>query len=136
MKELQEQLTTVQHEVKQRQLRCQELEEQLKGSHELNAKLQQEADVYCSSVDKLEEELAITRQKHQIAIQEVIVCVCTHAYVCMHACICVHAGVCLCMCVFMHVCVRAYVCVCVCRHVHNIKYLVHMILLYTGLKSQ
>ena len=76
MKELQEQLTTVQHEVKQRQLRCQELEEQLKGSHELNAKLQQEADEYCSSVDKLEEELTITRQKHQIAIQEVIVCAC------------------------------------------------------------
>ena len=101
MKELQEQLTTVQHEVKQRQLRCQELEEQLKGSHELNAKLQQEADVYCSSVDKLEEELAITRQKHQIAIQEVIVCVCTHAYVCMQVCVyaCVCACIPVCMCV-------------------------------------
>ena len=30
MKELQEQLSTVQHEVKQQQLRCQELEEQLR----------------------------------------------------------------------------------------------------------
>ena len=101
MKELQEQLTTVQHEVKQRQLRCQELQKQLKGSHELNAKLQQEADVYCSSVDKLEEELAITRQKHQIAIQEVIVCVCTHAYVCMQVCVyaCVCACIRVCMCV-------------------------------------
>ena len=76
MKELEEQLTTVQHDVKQWQLHCQELEEQLKGSHELNTKLQQEVDEYCSSVDKLEEELAVTRQKHQIAIQEVCVCVC------------------------------------------------------------
>ena len=101
MKELQEQLTTVQHEVKQRQLRCQKHEEQLKGSHELNAKLQHKADVYCSSVDKLEEELAITRQKHQIAIQEVIVCVCTHAYVCMQVCVyaCVCACIRVCMCV-------------------------------------
>ena len=104
MKELQEQLTTVQHEVKQRQLRCQELEEQLKGSHELNAKLQQKADVYCSSVDKLEEEMAITRQKHQIAIQEVIVCVRTHAYVCMQVCVYV--------CACVHTCV--YVCVDMC----------------------
>ena len=97
MKELQEQLTTVQHKVKQQQLCCQELEEQLKGSRELNAKLQQEADEYCSSVDKLEEELAITRQKHQIAIQEVIVCV--HACVCTSMCVFMH--VCLCACVYM-----------------------------------
>ena len=81
MKELEEQLTTVQHDVKQRQLRCQELEEQLRGSHELNTKLQQEVDEYCSSVDKLEEELAITRQKHQIAVQEVGV------HVCLHTCV-------------------------------------------------
>ena len=101
MKELQEQLTTVQHEVKQWQLRCQELEEQLKGSHELNDKLQQKADVYCFSVDKLEGELAITRQKHQIAIQEVIVCVCMHTYVCMQVCVyaCVCACIRVCMCV-------------------------------------
>lgn len=71
MKELEEQLTTVKHEVKQRQLRLQELEEQLRGSHELRAGLQQQVEEYCSSVDNLEHELAITRQKHQIAIQEV-----------------------------------------------------------------
>ena len=58
MKELEEQLTTVQHEVKQHHLRLQELEEQLKGSQELGAGLQQQVDEYCSSVDKLEEELA------------------------------------------------------------------------------
>ena len=104
MKELQEQLTTVQHEIKQRQLRCQELEEQLKGSHELNAKLQQEADEYCSSVDKLEEELAITRQKHQIAIQEVIVCV--HACACVRACKAVHVCVHGCLCVLVCTCVQ------------------------------
>lgn len=71
MKELESQLTTVQHEVKQRQLRLQELEEQLKGSKELGAGLQQQVDEYCSSVDTLEQELNITKQKHQIAIQEV-----------------------------------------------------------------
>jgi len=62
-----------QHEVQQRQLCLQELEEQLKGAQDLNAGLQQQADEYCSSVDKLEQELAITRQKHQIALQEVSV---------------------------------------------------------------
>ena len=51
MKELEEQLTTVQYEVKKQQLHCHKLEEQLKGSHELNSKLQQEVDEYCSSVD-------------------------------------------------------------------------------------
>ena len=60
------------HEVTQRQLLLQELEEELKGSQDHNAGLQQQVDEYCSSVDKLEQELAITRQKHQIAIQEVL----------------------------------------------------------------
>ena len=75
MKELKEQLTTVQHDVKQRQLRCQELEEQLKGSHELNTKLQQEVDEYCSSVDKLEEELDETETSNCYS-GGVCVCVC------------------------------------------------------------
>ena len=123
MKELEEQLTTVQHEVKQRQLRLQELEEQLKGSQELRAGLQQQVDVCCSSVDELEEELTITRKKHEIAIEEVIVCVCV-VCVCVCVCMCVCACVCVCVCVCVHVrecvyvsvgaCVRLCVCVFVC----------------------
>ena len=108
VKELDTQLITAKHEVKQRQLRLQELEEQLKGSQDLGAGLQQQVDEYCSSVDKLEKELVVTKQKHQIAIQEVCVCVCV--CVCACACVCVRACVCACVCVR----VRACVCVCVC----------------------
>ena len=102
MKELEAQLTTVQHEVKQRQLHLQELEEQLKGSQELGAGLQQLVDEYCSSVDKLEEELTITRQKHQIAVEEVIIIMCLcfilyiHMYVCTDMYVLAHAYTCTC----------------------------------------
>ena len=80
-------LTMVKHEVTQRQLLLQELEVELKGSRDHNAGLQQQVDEYCSSVDKLEHELTITKQKHHIAIQEVIICgICVH--VCVYKCTC------------------------------------------------
>ena len=68
---MEEQLTTVQHEVIQRQLCLQELEEQLQGSQGRGVVLQQKVDEYCSSVEKLEQELVNTQQKYQIAVQEV-----------------------------------------------------------------
>ncbi|XP_065898660.1 putative leucine-rich repeat-containing protein DDB_G0290503 [Dysidea avara] len=70
LKEMEEQLTTVQHEVIQRQLCLQELEEQLQGSQGRGVVLQQKVDEYCSSVEKLEQELVNTQQKYQIAVQE------------------------------------------------------------------
>ena len=85
-------LTTVKHEVTQRQLLLQELEVELKGSRDHNAGLQQQVDEYCSSIDKLEHELTITKQKHHIAIQEVIICV---VYVYMSVYTSVHVHVCL-----------------------------------------
>jgi len=72
LKEKEEQLTTAQHEVAQRKLRLQELEEQLQGSQDHGSGLQRKVDEYCSSLEKLEHELEITKQKHQSAIQEVI----------------------------------------------------------------
>jgi len=73
LKEMEEQLTTKQHEVMQHQLHLQELEEQLLGSQDHGVGLQRKVDEYCSSVEKLEQELAITKQKHQIAVQEVCI---------------------------------------------------------------
>ena len=68
--------------------------------------------------------LAQVEEQHQIAMDNIQVCVCVRVCVCVcvrvHACVrvCVHAYACMCVCVL---CVCVCVCVCIRNSIYNIE---------------